>query len=75
MGLIDHQEFTKGADLHDLHGRHIPVSIKPPTSTVVVGIEDEIEIDGISGADFEEDEDDSMIIDGCVVVGLTESEI
>ena len=70
-GFIDHQEFTKGADLHELHGPKKATSIELLPSALAIRIDD-IEIDGLSGADFEEDEDDSMLLDGCVVVGLTQ---
>jgi hypothetical protein len=64
-------EFARGADLHDLHGG---TSIRHYTSseTIYLGTPDEIEIDGISGRDYEEDEDDSNIIGGCVIVPAEE---
>jgi hypothetical protein len=38
------------------------------TDTSYLGSENEIEIDGIAGEDFEEDEHDTVIVDGCIMV-------
>jgi hypothetical protein len=51
-------EFTKGADLHSLYGnnfRHLRGSFKEAT---YLGTGDEIDIDGIFGEDFEDDDFD-----------------
>jgi hypothetical protein len=61
-------EFTKGATLHDLDGSRY-ASVSPSvTDTSYLGNDDEIEIDGIAGEDFEEDEEDTVIVDGCIMV-------
>lgn len=64
--------FIRGADLHELHNvtpKGIAVVADPET---FLGTEDEIDIDGISGVDFEEDEDDLQFVDGCFLISSTE---
>jgi len=65
-------EFTKGAELHDLHATTMSKSslhMSPAAGEPAYrGAVDEIIIDGITEGDFEEDKDDSMIVDGCVMV-------
>ena len=61
------------SDLHELHN-----IINPEGNAVVagppkfLGTEDEIDVDGISGVDFAEDEDDSQFVDGCFLINSTE---
>jgi len=72
--LYQSRPFIRGADLHELHN-----IINPEGNAVVagpqkfLGTEDEIDIDGISGVDFEEDEDDSQFVDGCFLINFTGS--
>ena len=62
-------EFTKGADLHHRHGK-TRVEVRPAVEDgPYLGTAEEIEIAGMDVKDFEEDEDDSMVVDGCVMVG------
>ena len=68
-GYIKQHEFVKGANLHDAHGQRL---IHSGEGTKIleefIGVEQELEINGIFGTDFEEDEDDSMIIDNCMII-------
>jgi len=68
--LIKNTEFTKGAELHDLHSTSVGPTLTPAAQMTAsyLGTPDDIDIDGIAGFDFEEDEDDSMIIDDCTMV-------
>lgn len=60
-------DYTKDADLHDISTNKItPLPVVPETK--YIGSVDEIEIDGIAGVDFEEDEHDTEIVDGCIIV-------
>ena len=69
-GFIDNNEHTKGADLHHVHSHKLSnTNLNRTDSKEFLGIEDEIEIDGISGVDLDEDKD-SKVVDGCVMVGL-----
>lgn len=63
-------EFTKGAELHDLNGKvgHVALQARFKDKTYL-GTEDEIDVDGIVGEDYEEDEYDAMIVDGCIMIG------
>jgi hypothetical protein len=65
-GSFDHPEFVKGAEIHhDLHSpsqQQLAVTTDPEQ---VIGNGDGIDIDGILGVDFEEDEDDTRLVDGC----------
>jgi len=66
INIVKDIDYTKKADLHNLHAKVIHRSItREPT---YIGTADEIEVKGISGADFEEDRDDTTIVDGCVIV-------
>jgi hypothetical protein len=66
---VDHREYTKHADLHDLQHRsaYIPPKTVPKE---FMGREDEIEIEGMSGEDYVEDEDDSMLLGECIILGV-----
>ena len=68
--LIRDSVFTKGAELHDLHAKSVIPTLTLAGDTIApyLGTPNEIDIDNIAGSDFEEDEDDSMIVDGCVMV-------
>jgi hypothetical protein len=56
---IEHREYTKHADLHDLHNRSTSLLHSKPVPKEFLGHEDEIDIDGISAEDYVEDEDES----------------
>jgi hypothetical protein len=60
-------EYTKNADLHDLHGKNV-IHHSIAREPTYIGTVDEIELEGISVADFEEDRDNTTIVDGCVMV-------
>jgi hypothetical protein len=51
-----------------LDNRESIATIVPEPEMKYVGTEDEIEIEGIAGMDFIEDEEDTRIEDGCVIV-------
>ena len=67
-GLTTDTEYTKGAELHDLHGfrNHSPdAPLKEPT---YLGVEDEIEVEGLFLEDYEEDDFDSEVLDDCILI-------
>ena len=68
-------EFIKGAELHDLHAKSVIPTLPPAGEMITpyLGTPEEIDIDDIAGLDFEEDEDDSMIVEDCIMI-LTRKE-
>jgi hypothetical protein len=68
-GSTRQTEYTKGAVLHGLDSDISLVAEQTGDHEPnFLGVEDEIEIQGLAGEDFAEDEDDSMIIDGFIMV-------
>lgn len=66
---IDHSEFEKGAELHDLHNHKLQNVISEDTNSEEFrGVEDEIKVEGMAGVDFDDDED-ALSVDGCILVG------
>lgn len=66
--FIKDMEFVKGAELHGLYG-NIRLSAQPSTKEVTyIGTEDEIDVDGIVGEDFEDDETDTIAVEGCFMI-------
>lgn len=65
-GYIEQHEFVKGANLHDAHVQRLIHSGKGRIFLEeFIGVEQELEINGMFGTDFE---DDSMIIDNCMII-------
>jgi hypothetical protein len=72
--LKKNSEFTKGADLHSLDGGNNAPVYQTVSAENYIGVPDEIDLDGIAGADYEEDEEDSKIFDCCMMVSDQKSE-
>jgi len=66
---IKNSIFTRGAELHDLHGRASPQQT-PDKQLLSDGGDEVIVIKGIADEDFAADEDDGIkYVDGCYLVG------
>jgi len=72
-GFIENYSFTRGADLHDLDNHDSQDrDAECDVLEKYQGVKDEIEVEGISGYDFEDNEDDSVLVDGCIMLGVQE---
>jgi hypothetical protein len=60
--------YTRGAELANLDSGESIATIVPEPEVKYVGTEDEIEVEGIAGMDFIEDEEDTRSEDGCIIV-------
>ena len=68
-------DFTKGAELHCLYTTVSSISVRPVVKEpTYVGKEDEVDIDGLFKSDFEEDEIDTRVVDGCIMVNTSISQ-
>lgn len=67
-GLTTDTEYTKGAELHDLHTPRNYSSSPGLQEPNYSGVEDEIEIEGLACEDYEEDDFDSEVLDNCILV-------
>jgi hypothetical protein len=66
--FIENLEYTKGADLHDLYGKSRVIEHFTDENVTYQGADEEIEIDGIFEEDFEENEHDTLIVDGSFMI-------
>jgi hypothetical protein len=60
--------FTRGAELAHLGSGENIAAIVPEPEVKYVGTDDDIDIEGIAGMDFIEDEEDTQFEDGCIIV-------
>lgn len=66
--VANDRDFAKSADLHGLNDRRVIQRTAVTEERNFLGTIDEIEVEGLAGLDFEEDQEDTRIIDGCVIV-------
>lgn len=64
-GSITDLQFTKGAQLHNLYAEAPEVCFKEAR---YYGEQNEIDVEGIVGEDYEEEKFDTVLIDGCIMV-------
>jgi hypothetical protein len=63
-------DYTKGAELHGLYATSRVVEPCADKNVTYEGADYEIDIDGVSEEDFEENESDTTIVDDCFMIKL-----